>query len=51
LEVAAGNQHTSKYSSLGLLWRLLIRLAPEHRPLLLRSDANFGNEPVMRMAE
>jgi hypothetical protein len=50
VEVAAGNQHTSKHSSPGL-WQLLDRLAPEHRPWLLRGDANFGNEPVMREAE
>src|SRR6201987_4767534 len=34
VEVAAGNQHTSKHSSPGL-WQLLDRLAPEHRPWLL----------------
>jgi hypothetical protein len=50
VEVAPGNQHTSKHSSPGL-WQLLDRLAPEHRPWLLRGDANFGNEPVMREAE
>jgi hypothetical protein len=31
MEVAAGNQHTSKHSSPGL-WELLDRLAPEHKP-------------------
>src|SRR5262249_55405034 len=49
VEVAAGNQHTSKHSSPGL-WQLLDRLAPEHQPWVLRGDANFGNEPVMREA-
>jgi hypothetical protein len=50
MEVAAGNQHTSKHSAPGL-WELLDRLAPEHKPALIRGDANFGNEPVMREAE
>jgi hypothetical protein len=30
---------------------LLDRLASEHSPALIRGDANFGNEPVMREAE
>jgi hypothetical protein len=50
VEVQAGNQHTSKHSAPGL-WELLDRLAAEHKPALLRGDANFGNEPVMREAE
>jgi hypothetical protein len=50
VEVAPGNQHTSKHSSPGL-WQLLDRLPGEQRPWLLRGDANFGNEPVMREAE
>src|SRR5712691_864318 len=50
VEVEAGNQHTSKHSAPGL-WRLLDGLAAEHKPTLLRGDAGFGNEPVMREAE
>ena len=50
VEVASGNEHTSKHSAPGL-WELLDRLAAEHRPWLIRGDANFGNEPVMREAE
>jgi hypothetical protein len=50
VEVAPGNQHTSKHSSPGL-WGLLDRLTRELRPWLIRGDANFGNEPVLREAE
>jgi hypothetical protein len=50
MEVAAGNQHTSKHSSPGL-WELLDRLSAENKPALIRGDANFGNEPVMKEAE
>ena len=50
VEVQPGNQHTSKHSAPGL-WELLDGLAAEHKPALLRGDANFGNEPVMREAE
>src|ERR1700730_646220 len=50
VEVRAGNQHTSKHSA-PRLWSLLDGLATEHRPAVLRADANFGNEPVMRQAE
>ena len=50
VEVRAGNQHTSKHSA-PRLWSLLDGLAREHRPAVLRADANFGNEPVMRQAE
>ena len=50
VEVQAGNQQTSKHSAPGL-WELLDGLAAEHRPALIRGDANFGNEPVMREAE
>ena len=49
-EVQAGNAHTSKHSA-PELWELVDRLAAEHKPSLLRGDANFGNEPVMREAE
>jgi Transposase DDE domain group 1 len=50
VDVAPGNQHTSKHSS-PHLWKYLDSLAPEQRPWLLRGDAGFGNEPVMREAE
>jgi len=50
VEVAPGNQHTSKHSAPGL-WKLVDGLAPELRPWLIRGDVGFGNEPVMREAE
>jgi hypothetical protein len=50
VEVQAGNAHTSKHSAPGL-WDLLDGLAAEHKPALIRGDASFGNEPVMREAE
>jgi len=50
VEVAPGNEHTSKHASPGL-WKLLDGLAPHEKPHLLRGDAGFGNEPVMREAE
>ena len=50
VEVQAGNAHTSKHSA-PRLWELLDGLSAEHKPALIRGDANFGNEPVMREAE
>src|SRR5215468_4896934 len=50
VEVAPGNQHTSKHSS-PRLWEYLDGLAAEQQPWLIRGDAHFGNEPVMREAE
>src|ERR1700686_1922503 len=50
VEGQAGNAHTSKHSE-PELWELVDRLPAEHKPSLLRGDANFGNEPVMREAE
>jgi hypothetical protein len=50
VEVAPGKQHTSKHSAPGL-WKFLDSLAPHERPALLRGDAGFGNEPVLREAE
>jgi hypothetical protein len=50
VEVAPGNEHTSKHAA-GGLWQLVDRLAAEQRPWLIRGDASFGNEPVMREAE
>jgi hypothetical protein len=50
VEVAPGNQHTSKHSS-PRLWEYLDGLAAALRPWLIRGDVSFGNEPVMREAE
>jgi hypothetical protein len=50
VDFAPANQHTSKHSS-PRLWKFLDGLSPEQRPCLLRGDAGFGNEPVMREAE
>ena len=50
VEVAPGNQHTSKHSS-PRLWEFLDGLAADLRPWLIRGDVGFGNEPVMRLAE
>ena len=50
VEVAPGNQHTSKHSS-PRLWEFLDGLSAGLRPWLLRGDVGFGNEPVMREAE
>jgi hypothetical protein len=50
VEVAPGNQHTSKLSS-PRLWEYLDGLAAELRPWLIRGDVGFGNELVMREAE
>jgi hypothetical protein len=50
VDVAPGNQHTSKHSS-PRLWEFLGGLPAELRPWLLHGDAGFGNEPVMREAE
>src|SRR5216683_2102172 len=50
VDVAPGNQHTSKHSS-PRLWEFRDGLPAELRPWLIRGDAGFGNEPVMREAE
>ena len=50
VEVAPGNQHTSKHSS-PRLWEYLDGLAAELQPWLIRGDVGFGNEPVIREAE
>jgi hypothetical protein len=50
VEVKAGDEHTSNHTSPGL-WALLDRLGRERWPALLRGDAGFGNEPIMREAE
>jgi len=50
VEVAAGNQHTSKHAAPGL-WALLDRLGPASAPWLLRGDNDWGCEAVMCEAE
>ena len=50
VEVASGKEHTAKHAAPGL-WALLDRLGAAHRPSLLRGDADWGNEAVMREAE
>jgi hypothetical protein len=49
VEVAPGNQHTSKHSS-PRLWEFLDGLAAGQRPWLIRGDVGFGNEPVSTTA-
>ena len=50
VDVTAGNQHTSNHTAPGL-WGLLDRTPPDCWPRLLRGDAGFGNEAMMREAE
>ena len=50
VEVASGKEHTAKHAAPGL-WALLDRLGAAHRPWLLRGDADWGSEAVMREAE
>src|ERR1019366_7273975 len=50
VDVAAGNEHTSKHFAPGL-WALLDRIPRDLWPTLLRGDCGFGNEPIMREAE
>lgn len=50
VEVAAGNEHTSKHAAPGL-WALIDRLGPAHAPRLLRGDNDWGKEGVMCEAE
>ena len=50
VDVCAGNEHTSKHFAPGL-WALLDRIPRDSWPTLLRGDAGFGNEPIMREAE
>jgi len=50
VDVLSGNEHTSNYSAPGL-WALLERMPRDQWPTLLRGDAGFGNEPIMREAE
>lgn len=50
VDVKAGDEHTSNHTGPGL-WALLDRLGRDRCPTLLRGDAGFGNEPIMREAE
>ena len=50
VDVSAGDEHSSKRCALGL-WALLDRIPRDQWPALLRGDAGFGNEPIMREAE
>lgn len=50
VEVHAGNEHTSNFSAPGL-WGLLERIGRDRWPALLRGDAGFGNDPIMREAD
>jgi hypothetical protein len=50
VDVCAGNEHSSKHCAPGL-WALLDRIPRDQWPVLLRGDAGFGNEPIMREAE
>jgi len=50
VDVNAGNEHTSKHFAPGL-WALLDRIPRDAWPALLRGDAGFGVEAIMREAE
>ena len=50
VDVKAGDEHTSSHTGPGL-WALLDRIGRDRWPALLRGDAGFGNEPIMREAE
>lgn len=50
VDVHAGNESASNFSAPGL-WGLLDRIGRERWPALLRGDAGFGNDPIMREAE
>ncbi len=50
VDVRAGNQHASNYSAPGL-WAWFERTPRDQWPTLLRGDAGFGNEAMMREAE
>src|SRR5437773_10424 len=50
VDVTAGNQHTSNHTAPGL-WGLVDRTPRDCWPQLLRGDAGFGNEAMMREAE
>ena len=50
VDVNAGNEHTSKHFAPGL-WALLARIPRDAWPAMLRGDAGFGVEAIMREAE
>jgi hypothetical protein len=50
VDVNAGNEHTSKHFAPGL-WALLDRIPRHAWPAMLRDDAGFGVEAIMREAE
>ena len=50
VDVLAGNENASSYSA-PALWALLDRTPRDQWPALLRGDAGFGNELIMREAE
>lgn len=50
VDVRAGNQHASNYSAPGL-WAWFDRTPRDQWPALVRGDAGFGNEAIMREAE
>lgn len=50
VDVSAGDETASRYCAPGL-WALLDRIPRDGWPTLLRGDAGFGNEPIMREAE
>ena len=50
MEVQAGNQTASKYSSPGL-WELLGRLPRAHWPVAIRGDRDWGTQANMARAE
>jgi hypothetical protein len=50
VDVNAGNEHTSKHFAPGL-WALLDRIPRDSWPAMLRGDAGFGVEAIMRELE
>jgi hypothetical protein len=50
VDVVAGNAHSSKHFAPGL-WALLDRIPRDLWTALLRAEAGFGNESIMREAE
>jgi hypothetical protein len=50
LDINAGNEHTSKHFAPGL-WALLDRVPRDSWPAMVRGDAGFGVEAIMRELE
>lgn len=50
VEVHAGDEHAAKYGQPGLL-KILDELPPTHKPVLVRGDCAFGNDPLMSALE